>query len=152
MHYSHWQITECCQLPLCSLPHHYGCPRTALTKPSESYSTFQLRSKTMSSRDQVTEFRQHEFTVIPCLHGFFCIVFCSFLLPPQQQRQLIRISCNDQEKLRLNHRYLQELTQRLQPTDGIYQTDSITYLTPSALACYVSFMTGNKRKLDEETQ
>lgn len=25
----------------------------------------------MSSRDRVTEFRQQEFTVIPCLHGFF---------------------------------------------------------------------------------
>lgn len=145
MHYSHWQITECCQLPLSSLPHHYGCPCTALTKPLESYSTFQLRFKTMSSRDQVTE-----FTVILCLHGYFCIVFCSFLLPPQQQ--LIRISCNDRERLKQNHCYLKELNQRLQPTDGIYETDSITYLTPSALACYVSFVTGNKRKLDEETQ
>lgn len=132
MHYSHWQITECCQLPLCSLPHHDGCPCTALTKPLESYIMFQIRSKTMSSRDEVTEFRQQEFTAILCLHGFFCIVFCSFLLPlPQQQH--IRLSCNDHEKLKLNHHYLKELTQRLQPTDGIYQTDSITYLTPSAL-------------------
>lgn len=98
-----------------------------------SYSMFQLRSNTMSSRDEVTEFRQQEFTAILCLHGFFCIMFCSFLLPLLQQQQHIRISCNDHEKLKLNHHYLKELTQRLQPTDGIYQTDSITYLTPSAL-------------------
>lgn len=35
---------------------------------------------------------------------------------------------------------------------GMYQIDSITLLTPSVLASYVSFVTGNKRKLTEETQ
>lgn len=137
-----------------STPITIGCPRTALTKPLESYSTFQLRSKTMSSRDQVTEFRQRKFTLILCLHGYFCIVFCSFLFPPQQRQQLIRVSRNDHRKPRSseNHRYLKEPNERLRRTDGIYQTDSITYLTPSALACYVSFVTGNKRKLDEKTQ
>lgn len=115
MHYSHWQITECCQLPLSSLPHHYDCPCTALTKPLESYSTFQLRSKTMSSRDQVTEFRQQQSTVLLCLHGYFCIEFCSVLLPPQQQ-QLIRICHNDHENIKQN-----QLPQRTESKAATYR-------------------------------
>lgn len=53
----------------------------------------------LSSRDQVTEFRQEQFTVTLCLHGYFCIVFCSFLLP---QQQLIRVRYSYHEKLHRN--------------------------------------------------
>lgn len=83
---------------------------------------------------------------------FFAMCFVPFCCRCHISGSKKGVGCNDHEKLKLNYRYLKDTTQRLQPTDGIHQTDSITYLTPSALACYVSFVTGNKRKLDEETQ
>lgn len=122
---------------------------TALTNPLESSSTFQLRSKTMSSRDQVTEFRQqvHCYSVftwilLHCVLFLFASTTAAAANLNQPQR-----SWEDEAKSLLRQR-----TDEKAPADGIYRADSITYLTPSALACYVSFVTGNKRKLDEETQ
>lgn len=133
--------TECCQLPLCSLPRHVGCPCSALMKPSESYSTFQLRSKTTSSGDQGTEFRDNKSSLLSCVYmGSFTLCFVlSF------HRQ---IWIDDSRR----SREAGAKRPRRGATCGLVLKLCYISLTPSALACYVGFVTGNKRKHDEETQ
>lgn len=116
-------------------------PALHCTKPLESYDIFQLRSKEMSSADQVTEFRQQEFTANLCLHEFFCIVFCSFLLPLPQLQQSVRVSCDDHEMISPLPDVKSATCRQDLPNRRHYIPNTI------CPPCYVSFLTGNKRKL-----
>lgn len=149
MHYSHRQITEGSQLPLCTLARLHGCLCSAPAEPLREPKICSTRDpKPQAVGDHVTEFRQKEFTVSLCLHGYFV---CSFLFPTRgwgvgwgggavnksQSKASGVTSAETTTTRRIN-------AKGCMVQMGFTQTDSITYLTPSALACYVTYMTGYK--------
>lgn len=136
MYYSRWQITECCQLPLSSLPLHDGCPRTALTKPLESYSTFQLRSK---NNEQLGSSNRVQTTQVHCRIVFTWIflqcvlfLFASTAAAAAANKGITR-----------SWREITAASRNLYV--GFTKQIPLHTTTAAAPACYVIFMTGNKR-------
>lgn len=149
MHYSHWQITECCQLPLCSLTRHYGCYHTPLTKPLESYSTFHLRSKAeqQGSSNRVQTRGVHCcFVFTRILLHCVLFLFASAAAANKAQTQLSREA--DGKRVL----YMFSFASGSRCKDSIRWEAPNRLLTPSALARCVTLVTGNKMKLNEETQ
>lgn len=112
------------------LPVHYVCPCTALTKTlgePRYISTEIQNNEQQGSSGTVQTTRVHYYSVFTWIL-LQCVLF--LFASTAVAAAAIRLSRDDHEELRQNHRYLQE------PADGNYRTDSITHrntICPSML-------------------